>query len=85
MAGSNVVTGLAGLKWKPSGHLEVGGGYEFPLTQNHDILSNRALFRRDSPLLSGGDTVTGRPHCLRSFPNAQFRRRGWRCVGKDST
>ncbi len=44
VAGSDVVTGVAGLKWKPSGHLEVGGGYEFPLTQNQDILSNRAYF-----------------------------------------
>jgi hypothetical protein len=44
VAGSNVVTGLAGMKWKPSGHLEVGGGYEFPLTQNRDVLSNRIYF-----------------------------------------
>jgi len=42
VAGSNVVTGLVGLKWKPSGHVEVGGGYEFPMTRNEDILSNRA-------------------------------------------
>ena len=42
VAGSNVVTGLVGLKWKPSGHVEVGGGYEFPVTQDADILNNRA-------------------------------------------
>ena len=41
VAGSNVVTGLVGAKWKPSGNVEVGAGYEFPLTQNGDILNNR--------------------------------------------
>lgn len=41
VAGHNVVTSVVGLKWKPSGHLEVGAGYEFPLTANGDILNNR--------------------------------------------
>jgi hypothetical protein len=42
VAGRNVVTTVAGIKWKFSGHAEVGGGYELPVTQNGDILHNRA-------------------------------------------
>ena len=42
VAGTNVLTGLAGLKWKPSGHFELGGGFEFPLTNRTDLLHNRA-------------------------------------------
>jgi hypothetical protein len=42
VAGTDVVTAVAGVKWKPSGHLEVGGGFEFPLTTRTDILQNRA-------------------------------------------
>jgi hypothetical protein len=49
VAGSDVVTCLVGLKWKPSRHLEVGSGFEFPLTDREDILRNRlyvdAIFR----------------------------------------
>jgi hypothetical protein len=41
VAGTNVVTGVIGAKWKPSGHLEVGSGFEFPLTNRTDILHNR--------------------------------------------
>ncbi len=41
VAGSNVVTGMVGVKWKPSRNVEVGTGYEFPFTQNGDILRNR--------------------------------------------
>ena len=49
VAGRDVVTSVVGLKWKPNGNVELGSGYEFPLTQNADILSNRlyadAIFR----------------------------------------
>jgi hypothetical protein len=41
VAGSNVVTSVVGIKWKPSGNFELGGGYEYRLTQNGDILNNR--------------------------------------------
>ena len=41
VAGTNVVTGVAGLKWKPGSHVEVGSGYEFPLTAREDILHGR--------------------------------------------
>jgi len=41
IAGTDVVTALAGLKWKPSANLELGSGFEFPLTNNTDILRNR--------------------------------------------
>lgn len=42
VAGNNVATGVVGAKWKPNGHLEVGAGFEFPLTDREDILRNRA-------------------------------------------
>ncbi len=42
VAGRNVVTSVVGLRWKPTGNFEMGGGYEFALTQNEDILSRRA-------------------------------------------
>ncbi len=42
IAGSNVVTSCIGAKWKPSGNIEIGGGWEFPVTQNGDVLRNRA-------------------------------------------
>ncbi len=41
VAGTNVVTALVGLKWKPSAHCEVGSGFEFALTDRTDILRNR--------------------------------------------
>jgi hypothetical protein len=40
--GTNVVTSVVGLKWKPSCHVELGAGFEFPLTDRTDILHNRA-------------------------------------------
>ncbi len=49
VAGQNVVTGVAGLKYKPNPHVELGSGFEFPLTNRTDILHNRlyvdAIFR----------------------------------------
>lgn len=41
VAGDDVVTGVAGVKLKPSRHLEIGTGFEFPLTNRTDILRNR--------------------------------------------
>jgi hypothetical protein len=41
VAGTNVVSGVVGVKWKPSSHLEMGTGFEFPLTEREDILKNR--------------------------------------------
>jgi hypothetical protein len=41
IAGANVVTGVVGAKWKPTGHFELGSGFEFPLTNRTDILHNR--------------------------------------------
>jgi hypothetical protein len=41
VAGDNVVTGLVGVKWKPNPHVELGSGFEFPLTDRTDILRNR--------------------------------------------
>jgi hypothetical protein len=41
VAGTDVVTGVVGVKWKPGCHCEVGTGFEFPLTQTADILHNR--------------------------------------------
>lgn len=42
VAGTDVATGVVGTKWKSNGHVEVGGGFEFPLTDRNDILRNRA-------------------------------------------
>ena len=41
VTGTNVVTSVVGLKWKPSGNLELGSGFEFPLTNRTDVLHNR--------------------------------------------
>ena len=41
VAGTDVVTALVGAKWKRSGNMEVGAGFEFPLTDRADILRNR--------------------------------------------
>jgi hypothetical protein len=41
VAGTNVVSGVVGVKYKPSAHWELGAGYEFPLTDREDILRNR--------------------------------------------
>lgn len=41
VAGKDVVSAVAGVKWKPNSHVEVGTGFEFPLTTRTDILHNR--------------------------------------------
>jgi hypothetical protein len=41
VAGTSVVSGVVGLKFKPSRHCEIGSGFEFPLTDRTDILRNR--------------------------------------------
>ena len=41
VAGTNVVTSVVGLRLKPNPHVELGTGFEFPLTQRTDILRNR--------------------------------------------
>ncbi len=41
VAGTNVVSSVVGVKWKPSGNFEIGTGFEFPLTNRTDILRNR--------------------------------------------
>jgi hypothetical protein len=41
VAGTNVVSAMTGIKWKPSAHCEVGTGFEFALSDNRDILRNR--------------------------------------------
>ena len=41
VAGTNVVSGVVGLRWKATDRLTVGSGYEFPLTSRKDILQNR--------------------------------------------
>ena len=41
VAGDDVVSGVVGVKWKPNCHIELGSGYEFPLTDHTDILHNR--------------------------------------------
>ena len=46
------MTGVVGVKWKPSGNFELGSGYEFPLTERTDILQQPRVCRRDLPLLN---------------------------------
>ena len=41
VAGDDVVTGVVGTKFKPNRHVEIGVGYEFPMTNRTDILENR--------------------------------------------
>jgi hypothetical protein len=41
VAGTDVVSGVVGVKWKPNCHIELGSGFEFPLTERTDILHNR--------------------------------------------
>jgi hypothetical protein len=41
VAGTDVVSGVVGVKLKPSPHCELGTGFEFPLTDRTDILKNR--------------------------------------------
>ena len=44
VAGNNIVTGAFGLKYKPSGHTELGVAWELPLTERRDVLENRITF-----------------------------------------
>ena len=39
--GNDIVTGAYGVKYKPSGNLELGIAYEIPYTERKDILQNR--------------------------------------------
>lgn len=41
MAGNDVVTGAVGMKYKPSGNMELGVAWEVPLSGRRDILDNR--------------------------------------------
>lgn len=41
VAGSDIVTGAFGAKWKPTRLQEVGLAWEFPLTQTRGVLDNR--------------------------------------------
>ena len=41
--GSQLLTGAAGLRWRITKSLELGGAYEFPLVGNRDFLQNRFL------------------------------------------
>lgn len=41
VAGNNIVTAAAGVRFKPSGNSEIGVAFEFPLTERRDILDNR--------------------------------------------
>jgi hypothetical protein len=44
VAGNDIVTQAAGIKFKPNRHQEIGAAYEFPLTDRRDILENRLNF-----------------------------------------
>jgi hypothetical protein len=41
VTGNDIVTGAAGVKFKPNGHNEIGVAFEFPLTERRDIIDNR--------------------------------------------
>lgn len=41
VAGNDIVTMAAGMKFKPNGHNEIGVAFEYPLTEREDILDNR--------------------------------------------
>ena len=41
VAGEDVASCLIGTKWKPTNHVEVGVGFEVPVTERTDILRNR--------------------------------------------
>ncbi len=41
VTGSNLLTQNVGMKYKPCGNFEAGVAYEFPLSQNHDVIDNR--------------------------------------------
>jgi hypothetical protein len=42
VAGTDVVTSVVGVEWKPNANIELGAGFEFPLTDRSDIVNNRA-------------------------------------------
>jgi hypothetical protein len=41
VTGNDIVTQAVGVKYKPSGNLELGTAFEFPLTERRDVLENR--------------------------------------------
>ncbi len=41
VAGNDIVTSAAGVKFKPNCHNEIGVAWEFPLTERRDIIDNR--------------------------------------------
>lgn len=41
VAGKDIVTGAFGFKYKPSGNMEIGLAWEFPLTDERDLFDNR--------------------------------------------
>lgn len=41
MAGKDIVTGAVGVKYKPSGHVEIGLAWEAPMTVRHDLMTDR--------------------------------------------
>jgi len=41
VTGNDIVTGAAGVKFKPNGHNEIGVAFEFPMTERRDIIDNR--------------------------------------------
>ncbi len=49
VAGNGIVSGAFGMKYKPSGNMELGVAWEVPLTSRRDVLDNRltvdAIFR----------------------------------------
>ncbi len=44
LAGTSVVTGAYGVKYKPNSNIEIGAAYEIPYTSRQDILKNRVTF-----------------------------------------
>jgi hypothetical protein len=41
VTGNDIVTGAAGVKFKPGSHSEIGVAFEFPMTERRDIIDNR--------------------------------------------
>ncbi len=41
VAGNDILTGAAGIKFKPGNRSEIGVAFEFPLTEREDIIDNR--------------------------------------------
>ncbi len=41
VTGNDIVTGAAGMKFKPRGNNEIGVAFEFPMTERRDIIDNR--------------------------------------------